>query len=266
MNELRTHFGFSRLPFTRHTPTEAFFRHPGFEEATRRLRFIVELDGVAVLMAEAGCGKSLLLGELSDELQREGRAVHYFAHSTAGPFGLVNVLARKAGISPRRSRAETAMALSEALCAADRKQVVVCDEAHLLSDETLEDLRLLTISDFDRKSPFLLVIAGQPQLDDRLADPIHHGLDQRIPTFARLAPLGPDETADYLACRLAAAGAKGNPVFEQGAVEAIYDASGGVPRRVNNVANGALVVAASRNRRLVTAQDVHDAKLDRGRS
>jgi type II secretory pathway predicted ATPase ExeA len=265
-NELRTHFGFSRLPFTRHTPKEAFFRHPGYEEALRRLRFTVELDGVAVLMAEAGCGKSLLLGELADELQREGRAVHYFAHCTVGPFGLVNVLARKAGLAPRRSRAETAMALSETLCASDRKHLVVCDEAHLLSDETMEDLRLLTIADFDRKSPFLLVLAGQPQLDDRLADPTHHALDQRIPTFARLAPLGPDETSDYLLCRLAAAGTKGNPVFEQGAVEAIYEASGGVPRRINNVANGALVVAASRNRRIVTAQDVHDAKLDRGRS
>lgn len=266
MSQLLGQFGFSRHPFTRQTPKDGLYRHPGFEEASRRLQFTVELDGMAVLLGEAGCGKSRLLGELADDQRQSGRTVHYVAHTTVGPFGLVNVLARKAGLSPTRSRAETAMALSDTLCASDHKHLLVIDEAHKLSDDTLEDLRLLTISDFDRKSPFLLLLAGHPHFDDRLAEPIHHPLDQRITTLARLTPPGPDETTDYLLCRLAAAGSGGNPVFEQGATEAIYDASGGVPRRINNVATAALIVAASRNRRLVTAQDVHDARLDRGRT
>ena len=63
------------------------------------------------------------------------------------------------------------------------------DEAHALPDATLEDVRLLTIADFDRKSPFLLLLAGQPGLDDRLAEPSHRALDQRITTIARLQPL-----------------------------------------------------------------------------
>jgi len=266
MNRLLQHFGFSHHPFGRNTPKQALLRHRGFEEAWQRLLFSVELDGIAELVAETGCGKSLLLGELASELQSQGWVIHYFAHSTVGPFSLLNVLARKAGIAPRRSRGETAMALAESFLADERKHLLILDEVHDMPDATLADVRLLTIGDFDRKSPFLLLLAGQPALDDRLAEPTHHALDQRITTCARLQPLSLDETREYLSVRLAAAGAAKQPVFEDSAVDQIFDASAGVPRRINNIATSALIVAASRKRRVVAAQDVQDAKLDRGRS
>ena len=240
--------------------------HRGFREGLDRLRYTVELAAIAALIAEPGCGKSLLLGQLADELQSQGWVVHYFAHATIGPFGLINVLARKVGIPPRRSRGETASEILTSLLADQRKHLLVVDEAHQMPDATLEDLRLLTIADFDRKSPFILLIAGQPTLDDRLAEPTHHALDQRITTFARLLPLSLDETTEYLRHRLDAVGAKGQPIFEPGAIDKLFDASAGIPRRINTLATGALIVAAARGRQLVSAQDVEDAKLDRGRS
>ncbi len=215
MNPLLTHFGLTCPPFARNTPKGALLRHRGFEEAKKRLLFTVELESIAVLLSGPGCGKSLLLGEIADELKREGVQVHYLAHTTLGPFGLVNVLARKTGLAPRRSRGETAL-------------------------------------------------AGQNSLDDRLAEPIHHALDQRITTFARLRPLSVEETGQYVETRLKAAGAD-RPVFEDGAVDLLFDAAGGVPRAINNLATAALIVAAARNRRLVGAQDVKDAQMDRGR-
>jgi type II secretory pathway predicted ATPase ExeA len=265
MSQLLRHFRFSHHPFARSTPDEAVYRHRGFTEALDRLRFTVELDAIATLVAEPGCGKSLLLGQLADELQRQGWSVHYFAHATVGPFGLVNVLCRKVGLSPRRSRAETASNIAAALADDERHHLLMLDEGHRLPDATLEDLRLLTIGDFDRTSPFVLLLAGQPQLDDRLAEPIHHALDQRITTVARLAPLGPDETRQYIRHRLETVGAKKQPVFDEGALDALFDGSGGVPRRINNMATSSLIVAASRGHQLVSAQDVHDARLDRGR-
>ena len=265
MNPLLTHFGLTRPAFGRSTPKDALLRHKGFEEARKRLRFTVELESIALLLSEPGCGKSLLLGEVADELRRgEGFCVHYFAHATVGPFGLVNVFARKTGLAPRRSRGETALALVEHLLADEARHLLVLDEAHLLPDATLEDVRLLTIADFDRKSPFVLLLAGQTALDDRLAEPVHHALDQRSTTVARLVPLSADETKQYLLLRLEAAGAD-RPVFDDGATDLLYDATGGVPRRVNNLATSALIVAAARNRRLVSAQDVKDAQMDRGR-
>jgi general secretion pathway protein A len=265
MSQLLRHYGVSHHPFARNTPKDALLRHRGFEEALSRLRFTVELDSLALLVAKTGCGKSLLLGELNDELRLQGWAVHYLAHTTIGPFGLVNVLARKAGINPRRSRAETAMALTDTLMDNKCNNLLIIDEAHALPDSSLEDIRLLTIADFDRKSPFLLLLAGRPSLEERLAEPTHRALDQRITTVARLAPLSLDETRQYVAKRLAAAGGDKTPIFDDGAIEAIFDASGGVPRRINNFATGAMIVAAARGRRVVTAQDVNDARFDRGK-
>jgi type II secretory pathway predicted ATPase ExeA len=266
MTQLLSHYGFRHHPFGRQTSNDALLRHRGFEEALGRLRFCVELDSIAILIAESGCGKSLLLGQLADELQRDGAVVRYFAHSSTGPFGLISVLARKSGISPKRSRAETASMLVDKLVDDERRHVLVIDEAHALPDDSLEDIRLLTITDFDRKSPFVLLLAGQPALDDRLAEPIHHALDQRISTVARLLPLSDAESREYIKTRLSAAGAnKKQPVIEDSAIDAIFEASGGVPRRINGIATSALIVAAARKRRIVSAQDVQDALLDRGR-
>jgi type II secretory pathway predicted ATPase ExeA len=266
MSQLLHHFGFRYHPFARHTPKEALLHHRGFEEALGRLRFSVELDAIALLVAESGCGKSLLLGQLADELQQTDFSVLYFAHSTTGPFGLINVLARKVGLAPRRSRSETADLLMERMLDGERRHLLVIDEAHQLPDATLDDIRLLTIADFDRKTPFLLLLAGQPILDERLAEPVHYALDQRITTIARLLPLSQEETRDYLDTRLAAAGAKRQPVFDDDALGALFDGAAGVPRRINTLATSALIVAAARKRKLVSAQDVHDARLDRGRA
>lgn len=265
-DSLLRHFRLSAHPFGRDAPRTALHRHRGFAEALERLRFTVEIDSVAALIAEPGCGKSLLLGQLADELQKQGLVIHYFAHSTVGPFGLCNVLARKVGLSPRRSRAETAAALAQAMLDDERKHVLVLDEVHVMPDESLEDVRLLSIADFDRKSPFVLVLAGHPSLDDRLAEPVHHALDQRITTVARLAPLSLDETAEYVRLRFEAAGAKAQPLFNDDAIAALFDVSAGVPRRINRVATSAMIVAAARKRQGIGAQDVHDARVDRGRA
>lgn len=266
MTRLLDHFGFRHNPFARNTPKDALLRHSGFTEALARLRYCVQLEAFAVLVAESGCGKSLLLGELADELRHDSCCVHYFAHATVGPFGLVNVLARKVGLSPRRSRAETAAMLSEHLMSQKTQHIVILDEAHEFPDKTLDDIRLLTVADYDRKGPFLLLLAGQLPLDDRLADPSHRALDMRVTTIARLLPLSADETRQYVNTRLAAAGVKKRqPVFEPDAVDAIAQLALGIPRRINSLATSTLIVAASRDRRVVNAQDVHDAHADRGR-
>lgn len=265
-DSLIRHFRLSSHPFGRDASPAALHRHRGFLEAYERLRYTIELDGLSALVAEPGCGKSLLLGHVAAEQQKLGTQVHYLAHSTVGPFGLLNVLLRKLGQSPRRSRAETAQSISQAMLEDKRKHLLILDEAHILPDPTLEDVRLLTIADFDRRSPFVLILAGHPCLDDRLAEPTHHALDQRITTLARLSPLSLDETREYVTLRLAACGARAQPLFDDDAVTALFDGSAGVPRRLNRIASAAMIVAASRKKQLVGAQDVLDARLDRGRS
>ena len=115
MSQLLRHFGLSHHPFTRRTPKDALYRHRGFEEASRRLLFTLELDSMAAVIAVPGCDKSLLLGDLHDSLMQDGWCVYYFAHATTGPYGMINVLARMVGLSPRCSRPETAAAITNRL-------------------------------------------------------------------------------------------------------------------------------------------------------
>lgn len=81
-DSLLRHFRLTAHPFGRDAPKTALHHHRGFSEALERLRFTVEIDGISALVAEPGCGKSLLLGQLADELQKQGHVVHYFAHAT----------------------------------------------------------------------------------------------------------------------------------------------------------------------------------------
>ena len=266
MSQLLQHFGFSHHPFSQYTSKKAIYLHKGFQEANKRIFFASEIYTIAMLIAESGCGKSLLLKYFSDEIRSQNWVVHYIAHSTLSPFSLINVLALKIGLSPKRSRGETAMAITDTFMQDERQCLLVIDEAHDLSNKTMEDIRLLTIGQFDQKNPFMLVLSGQPCLDDRLAEPIHYALDQRITTVAKLMPLSFDETQKYILHRLNGSNVNKTPVFEDGALNALYDYSTGVPRRINNIATSSLIVAASKGKYIVSEQDVHDAQIDRGRA
>lgn len=259
MIQLLKFYGLAPHPFGRRTSKEAVYRHSGFDEALSRLQMSVELETIPALVAEPGCGESLILGELVDQQQAAGWVVHCFSHTMIDPFGLVNILAQRLGFVPRRSHGETADAIVTSMMEGNRSHLVIGDEEHALPDATLQEVRLLTVVDFDRKSPFLLMLAGQPTFHEGLEEPTHYSLDQRITPVARLQPL------NHIQHRLKAAGIGSKPFIEDGALEAVFDVSGGVRRSINGVATGAMIVAAARKQRVVSAQDVHDSHVDRGR-
>lgn len=265
MIQLLNFYGLAPHPFGRRTSKEAVHRHSGFDEALSRLQMSVELETIPALVAEPGCGESLLLGELVDQQQAAGWVVPCFSRTMIHPFGLVNILARRLGFVPRRSRGETADAIVTSMMEGKRSHLVIGDEVHALPDATLQELRLLTVVDPDRKSPFLLMVAGQPALHEGLGEPTHYSLDQRITPVARLQPLSAEETRGYVQHRLKAAGIGNKPLFDDGALEAVFDVSGSVPRSINGVATGAMIVAAAGKQRVVSAQNFHDSHVDQGR-
>jgi type II secretory pathway predicted ATPase ExeA len=123
----------------------------------------------------------------------------------------------------------------------------LADEAHLLSDELLEDLRLMTNSDYDRKSPLTLVLLGQPVLRLRLKAPDMDALAQRLRYRFRLEGLNQDETALYIRSRLSASGFPGD-LFSAEALQYIFQATEGLPRRINNVCSLTLLRAKAARR------------------
>jgi general secretion pathway protein A len=119
--------------------------------------------------------------------------------------------------------------------------VVVIDEAQDLSDELLEQVRLLSNLETDQQKLLQIVLMGQTELRDKLAQPKLRQLRQRITVRYHLGPLNLSETAYYIQHRLTLAGGNGRPRFEESAVKSVYQVSRGVPRLINAVCDKALL-------------------------
>jgi type II secretory pathway predicted ATPase ExeA len=141
--------------------------------------------------------------------------------------------------------------------------VLVIDEAQHLRNEVFEDLRLLTNYAMDAERRLTLIFVGITELRRRLSLAVHESLHQRIAVRYHLAGLARDELPAYLQHRLHAAGTD-LPLFEPPAIEALFDATCGLPRRINRLAHYALTAAAAANARLVSPDHVALAAEDIG--
>jgi MSHA biogenesis protein MshM len=148
------------------------------------------------------------------------------------------------------------------LAAAGRRVVVIIDEAQALSDQSLEALRLLSNLETETRKLLQVVLFGQPELDERLAQAQLRQLRQRIGFAYRLQPLDAEGVGLYLQHRLAVAGYNGRPLFGAPALRRLHRASGGIPRLLNVLAHKALMLAYGRGLREVTAAEVTLAVRD----
>jgi type II secretory pathway predicted ATPase ExeA len=261
VDQLLQHFGLTALPFDRAVPPEGVFPHASFAEALERLHFAIDTRGPALLVAPPGTGKSVLLSTLCPSGPPSDLRVIATALSSCGPFGLVGPLAVRYGPPVRRTTAQTAAALLAELSGSAKTELLILDEAHRLPDASLEELRLLGQLDFDRRAPFVLLLAGQPLLRERVLQPDFDALWQRLVVRTSLAPLTDRESAEDLDRRPRAVGARAM-LFRPGAVDLLFRHSRGIMRRLDHLATGALLAAARASRTHVDAADVQAAVFD----
>src|SRR6266849_6033096 len=138
------------------------------------------------------------------------------------------------------------------------RPTLVVDEAHHLRPDVLEDLRLLTNYQMDAENRLCLVLLGHPELRRRLTMAVHDALAQRIVVRHHMAALTRDELTGYLAHRLRLAGAE-LPLFDPAAEEALFQATSGLPRKINLLAHHTLIAAALARAKLATADHVQAA-------
>jgi type II secretory pathway predicted ATPase ExeA len=258
---LEEHFGLSQPPFPKAASEAALLRHSGLQETLERLRFALARDTIALLVAESGCGKSTALGLFAKSLDAGSYHVLSTSLTTVAPFGLISHLAALSGLRSCRFKGDTAAAFIAHLRGLPKRTVLLVDEAHLMPDASLEDLRLMTAGDFDRKSPFALVLVGQPLLRERLNEPQHYSLAQRLGVRLRLRPLSEAEIPAFVERHLRAAGARKN-IFEPDAIAALFQHTRGVPRLAQNVALAAMLVSMDGGKKTVDATAVQQAVAD----
>ena len=263
-------FNLTREPFEI-TPDPSFlFPTKRHNEALAALYYGVRRrKGFVVLTGEVGTGKTLLLRCLLQLLKKNDDVTYAYVFN--GLMSSVEFLQYIAGDfelpAANKNKSELLLQLYRHVIERNRKgltTVLVVDEAHQLSPEILEEIRLLTNLETAETKLLQILLVGQPELDDKLDSVGLRQLKQRIAFRAQLMPLDLEETMGYIERRLHLAGANSHSstIFPADTVAAVHHYSGGYPRLINTVCENALIAAYAKRTEVVTPEMIVDIAAD----
>lgn len=262
----RAFFQLQDNPFSLTPDPDYLFLGASHREALAHLDYgLRERKGFIEVVGAPGTGKTTLCRLFLERAAANMRTAYIF-NTFLNEIELLRAVNDEFGLdSAGRDRKELTDALNRFLidvAAGGGQAVLLIDEAQNLSHEALEQLRMLSNLETATEKLLQVVLVGQPELHARLRRPELAQLSERVAVRHRLEPLGREECAAYILHRLKVAGWRGVPQIEPKALEAVYDYSGGVPRRVNIICDRALLVAFSAGSARVTRAEVARAKAE----
>lgn len=248
-------------------PRFIYYSHRHEEALSRMLYAMRQRKGAALLTGECGSGKTLLSRVIWQELQQENRyRAAFILNPRLSSFEFVQeIFLQLAGTQAAPSKIDLFHALHNVLYAnhdADKHSIIVIDEAQAISQEDIfEELRLLLNFQLNNSFLLTLILLGQPELKER----IHTlpQLKQRIAIKYHLSALSLQETREYVRHRLEVAGVQGE-IFQEEALDKIYGFSEGIPRRINNICDMALLVGYSKRIPKIDNQIILEVAADLG--
>ena len=249
------------------TPDPRFlFLGKSHREALASLHYGVEANrGFVALIAPPGTGKTTLLFQLMERLRESASTAFLFQTQCSSRELLRYLLADMKIDHVGDDLVEMHEKLNEALVhikQSGSRFVLVIDEAQNLEDSVLETVRLLSNFETPHTKLMQIVLAGQPQLGEKLDSPNLTQLRQRISTWARLDPFSPEETSSYIDHRLSVAGGSGRSFFSSEARKLIAAWSGGIPRNINSLCFNALSLSYASGHKRVEAATIREVASD----
>jgi len=257
-----TFFGFKKTPFPDNPDGKQLFASQAWNQVKARLQFLIEHHATGLLTGEVGSGKSTAARSFTATLNPNLYKILYLHWTSGSCLDLLRQLALALDLEPAHYRGDLVRQISDTIVRLNQSKkqhpVLICDEAQLLRHAALEQLPLLLNFDMDSSHYLTLLLVGQPLLRRTLSLQMHEALRQRIAVHYHLEGLTREELDAYLAHQLKAAGIS-QPLFEDTAVQALYQATKGILRKVNKLALTALRLAAARKTALVNEVILLDA-------
>jgi general secretion pathway protein A len=265
-------YGLTERPFDITPNPRYLVLTPSHEEALNNLELgITSQHGITLLLGEAGTGKTTMIRKaIGVRLRQAGSSPDgwvYLTNPTLTRREFVELLAASFGLSAlaAASKAHLLRELEDLLRSRHAQgllNVLIVDEAQSLPHALLEELRLLVNIESETSKLLSLVLAGQPELGDRLNDPALRQLKQRVSLRCHLAPLALRETASYIATRVRVAGGDAARLFTREAVIAVHKASRGIPRTISVICDNALVAGFASGEQPVDVATVDEVCAD----
>jgi type II secretory pathway predicted ATPase ExeA len=259
-------YGFTAMPFSRGLATSKLFLSSGQEELKARLSYLVRERGIGLITGEIGSGKSTALRAFADSLDPTRYTVVYTANPLIGISGFYREVLTQLGEPVPLFRQQMVLAIRRAFDALtnERKKtpVVIADEAHLLDQRMLEELRLLLNVRMDSQAAAALVLVGHTELRRTLRLSIHEALWQRTTIRFHLRPLDLSETGAYIRHQVEVAGHRGPTLFSDGFIAKAYDYTKGIPRQVNLVCTHALMAGCAEQKQVLDEQVLRQVIAD----
>lgn len=263
----RQHFGLKFNPFNKEISIDKLFSSRDTKELDSRLKYILENRGICLIVGEPGSGKSIGLRKLTDNMNRSLYKPCYLQLTTLTVKDFYQAIAMLLGEIPRYRKVQLFNQIQNSIQSLYYEQhitpVIIIDEIHMAPMSILDDLRLLFNFKMDSANPFVLILAGQPQIRNKLALNTCYPLRQRITMRYSLQGLSIEETADYCTSRMKIAGCTSD-IFTPSALEAIHTISGGIPRNINNIAITSLMYSTERKMLTVDEEAVYQANIETG--
>jgi general secretion pathway protein A len=261
------YFGFRERPFDLAPDPRFLVLTDSHGEALSTLEYgIASRKTVTLLIGDAGVGKTTLIRAALARQPGSVRCIH-LQNPVLSREEFVEMLARRFGLSAQAATSKTAMLceledLLQQSRARQETMLLVIDEAQSLPYDLLEEIRLLANIESNTERLLSVILAGQPELADRLNDVALRQLKQRIALRCELKPLTSQETARYIGGRIKAAGGVGSDAFTREAVSEIHEFSQGIPRTVSVIADNALLGGFAAGARPVPASIVREVCAD----